>query len=112
MESSDIETDDILVASCCVLLDEDEQPPKSKRQTWVKNIFKKRPHFGQFHITRFIKRWEVGTEKTFLGEIFHIHIIEFLKAKPQANQNPKVYTWGDGARRRREEDNSISAFKG
>ena len=44
---SDSETNDILACSAYLLFDDEEE--KKQRRIWVKDIFKGRQIFGQFH---------------------------------------------------------------
>ena len=44
---SDSETDDILACSAYLLFDDEEE--EKQRRIWVKDIFKGRQLFGQFH---------------------------------------------------------------
>ena len=47
MEDEDIEFDDLMI-STFLLLDANE-PPTEKKRLWVRNTFKQRQKFGQFH---------------------------------------------------------------
>ena len=51
MKTSNSETDDILACSALLMFGDENQTKdnKKRRTTWVKDIFKERKIFGQFH---------------------------------------------------------------
>ena len=68
MESSDSETDAILAISSYLMFEEDDEAVEKEKRTWVRDIFKGRKDYGQYHTL--YQELRNGEEKTFSGKIF------------------------------------------